>query len=144
MPVLNGSAFKNKACNPSLGAVIDYLPAPTEVAAIKGHKMGTEETVERHNSDDEPFAALAFKIMTDPYVGTLTYIRTYSGVLESGTQILNTVKNKKERIGRMLEMHANTREDVQGSSRRGYRCARRLKDTTTGGYAKQCRSSGRP
>ena len=132
VPVLNGSAFKNKGVQPLLGAVIDYLPAPTEVAAIKGHKMGTEETVERHNSDDEPFAALAFKIMTDPYVGTLTYIRTYSGVLESGTQILNTVKNKKERIGRMLEMHANTREDVQEARAGDIVALVGLKDTTTG------------
>ncbi len=132
VPVLNGSAFKNKGVQPLLGAVIDYLPAPTEVAAINGHKMGTEETVERHNSDDEPFAALAFKIMTDPYVGTLTYIRTYSGVLESGTQILNTVKNKKERIGRMLEMHANTREDVQEARAGDIVALVGLKDTTTG------------
>ena len=132
VPVLNGSAFKNKGVQPLLGAVIDYLPAPTEVAAIKGHKMGTEETVERHNSDDEPFAALAFKIMTDPYVGTLTYIRTYSGVLESGTQILNTIKNKKERIGRMLEMHANTREDVQEARAGDIVALVGLKDTTTG------------
>jgi len=132
VPILNGSAFKNKGVQPLLGAVIDYLPAPTEVAAIRGQKMGTEDAVKRHSSDDEPFAALAFKIMTDPYVGTLTYIRAYSGVLASGSHILNTVKNKKERIGRMLEMHANTREDIQEARAGDIVAVVGLKDTTTG------------
>jgi len=132
VPVLNGSAFKNKGVQPLLDAVIDYLPAPTEVAAISGHKMGSEDTVERHNSDDEPFSALAFKIMTDPFVGTLTYIRIYSGVLNSGTHVLNTVKDRKERIGRMLEMHANTREEIQEARAGDIVALVGLKDTTTG------------
>ncbi|MCE2510919.1 MAG: elongation factor G [Alphaproteobacteria bacterium] len=132
VPVLNGSAFKNKGVQPLLDAVIDYLPSPTEVAAIKGHKMDSEDPIARHNSDDEPFAALAFKIMTDPYVGTLTYIRAYSGVLASGAQVLNTVKNRKERIGRMLEMHANTRKEVEEARAGDIVALVGLKDTTTG------------
>ncbi len=132
VPVLNGSAFKNKGVQPLLDAVIDYLPAPTEVAAIRGHKMGSEDPVERNNSDDEPFSALAFKIMTDPFVGTLTYIRIYSGVLSSGTHVLNTVKDRKERIGRMLEMHANTREEIQEARAGDIVALVGMKDTTTG------------
>ncbi|MGB1548197.1 MAG: elongation factor G, partial [Alphaproteobacteria bacterium] len=132
VPVLNGSAFKNKGVQPLLNAVIDYLPAPTEVVAIKGHKMDSEDPIERHSTDDEPFSALAFKIMSDPYVGTLTYIRIYSGVLESGSQVLNTVKNRKERIGRMLEMHANTRKEIQEARAGEIVALVGLKDTTTG------------
>jgi len=132
VPVFNGSAFKNKGVQHLLDAVIDYLPAPTEVAAIKGHNLDGDEEIERHNSDDEPFSALAFKIMTDPYVGTLTYIRVYSGILTNGTHVLNSVKRKKERIGRMLEMHANTREDVQEARAGDIVALVGLKDTTTG------------
>ncbi|MGE0257693.1 MAG: elongation factor G, partial [Alphaproteobacteria bacterium] len=113
VPVLCGSAFKNKGVQPLLDAVVAYLPAPTDVAAIKGVKMGSDEPIERHASDDEPFAGLAFKIMSDPFVGSLTFVRIYSGVLNSGDQVLNTVKNQRERIGRMLLMHANHREDVK-------------------------------
>ncbi|MEW5703061.1 MAG: elongation factor G [Pseudomonadota bacterium] len=132
VPVLNGSAFKNKGVQLLLDGVIDYLPAPTEVVAIKGHKMNSDELVERHSADTEPFSALAFKIMSDPYVGTLTYIRIYSGVLESSSQVLNTVKNKKERIGRMLEMHANAREEIKDACAGDIVALVGLKDTTTG------------
>src|SRR5947209_16409416 len=113
VPVLCGSAFKNKGVQPLLDAVVDYLPAPTDVPAIKGVKMGSDEPIVRHASDEEPFAALAFKIMSDPFVGSLTFIRIYSGVLSTASQVLNTVKNNRERIGRMLLMHANHREDVK-------------------------------
>src|SRR5216683_7779659 len=113
VPVLCGSAFKNKGVQPLLDAVVAYLPAPTDVAAIRGVKMGSDEVVVRRCSDDEPFAGLAFKIMSDPFVGSLTFVRIYSGVLTSGSQVLNTVKNNRERVGRMLLMHANHREDVK-------------------------------
>src|SRR5690606_26022069 len=113
VPVVCGSAFKNKGVQPLLDAIVDYLPSPTEVAAIKGVKVGTDEPVERRNDDNEPFAALAFKIMNDPFVGSLTFIRVYSGVIESGQQVMNTVKGQRERIGRMLLMHANAREEVK-------------------------------
>src|SRR5205823_13243513 len=113
VPVLCGSAFKNKGVQPLLDAVVDYLPAPTDVAAVEGIKIGTDEVVVRRCSDDEPFAGLAFKIMSDPFVGSLTFIRIYSGVLSTGSQVLNTVKNNRERVGRMLLMHANHREDVK-------------------------------
>jgi elongation factor G len=132
VPVLCGSAFKNKGVQPLLDAVIDYLPAPTDVAAIKGTRMGTDEPIERHASDDEPFAALAFKIMSDPFVGSLTFIRIYSGVLSSSDQVLNTVKNQRERIGRMLLMHANHREDVKEARAGDILALAGLKSTTTG------------
>jgi elongation factor G len=132
VPVLCGSAFKNKGVQPLLDAVVDYLPAPTDVAAIKGVKMGTDEVVERHASDDEPFAGLAFKIMSDPFVGSLTFVRIYSGVLTSGSQVLNTVKNGRERIGRMLLMHANHREDVKEARAGDILALAGLKNTTTG------------
>ena len=132
VPVLNGTAFKNKGVQPLLDAVVDFMPAPTDVAAIKGHKMGTEEEIERHNSDDEPFAALAFKIMNDPFVGSLTFIRIYSGVLEAGTGTLNTVKDKRERVGRMLLMHSNSREDIKEARAGDIVALAGLKDTTTG------------
>ena len=111
-PVLCGSSFKNKGVQQLLDAVVDYLPAPIDVPPIKGIDEDGEEVV-RHSSDDEPFSALAFKIMTDPYVGKLTFFRIYSGMLKSGSYIYNATKNKKERIGRLLQMHANHREDVQ-------------------------------
>src|SRR6202000_1234090 len=96
---------------PLLDAVIDYLPAPIDIPAIKGVKFESDVEIEKHATDNEPFAALAFKIMNDPFVGSLTFIRIYSGVLEAGSYVQNTVKDKRERIGRMLLMHANSRED---------------------------------
>jgi elongation factor G len=132
VPVLCGSAFKNKGVQPLLDAVIDYLPAPTDVAAIKGVKMDSDEPVTRKCSDDEPFAALAFKIMTDPFVGSLTFVRIYSGVLPSGSQVLNSVKDSKERIGRMLQMHANHREDIKEARAGDIVALAGLKNTTTG------------
>src|SRR5271165_1707644 len=132
VPVLCGSAFKNKGVQPLLDAVIDYLPAPTDVPAIKGVKMGTDEPIERHSSDDEPFAGLAFKIMTDPFVGSLTFVRIYSGVVASGGQVLNTVKNSRERVGRMLQMHANHREDIKEALAGDIVAFAGLKNTTTG------------
>ncbi|HEY0525808.1 MAG TPA: elongation factor G [Stellaceae bacterium] len=132
VPVLCGSAFKNKGVQPLLDAVIEYLPAPTDVAAIKGVKMGTDEEIERHSTDDEPFSGLAFKIMTDPFVGSLTFVRIYSGVLSAGTQVLNSVKDNKERIGRMLQMHANHREDIKEARAGDIVALAGLKNTTTG------------
>src|SRR5207249_249207 len=113
-------------------AVVDYLPAPTDVAAIKGVKMGSDEVVVRNASDEAPFAGLAFKIMSDPFVGSLTFVRIYSGVLTSGSQVLNTVKNNRERIGRMLLMHANHREDVKEARAGDILALAGLKATTTG------------
>ncbi|MBV9153267.1 MAG: elongation factor G [Alphaproteobacteria bacterium] len=132
VPVLCGSAFKNKGVQPLLDAVVDYLPAPTDVAAVEGVKMGTDQVVTRRCSDDEPFAGLAFKIMSDPFVGSLTFIRIYSGVLSTGSQVLNTVKNNRERIGRMLLMHANHREDVKEARAGDILALAGLKNTTTG------------
>jgi len=132
VPVLCGSAFKNKGVQPLLDAVIHFLPAPTDVAAIKGVKMGSDEPVVRRCSDDEPFAGLAFKIMTDPFVGSLSFVRVYSGVLVSGTQALNSVKDSRERIGRMLQMHANHREDIKEARAGDIVALAGLKGTTTG------------
>lgn len=112
IPMLCGSAFKNKGVQALLDAVIEYLPSPTEVAAIRGHEEDGKEAT-RPSSDSSPFAALAFKIMTDPFVGTLTFVRVYSGVLKSGDTVYNSVKRKKERVGRILQMHANSREEVK-------------------------------
>ena len=129
VPALCGSAFKNKGVQAMLDAVIDYLPAPTEVKAIEG-VLEDEETVESRASDDDaPFSALAFKIATDPFVGTLTFFRVYSGVLNSGDQVYNPVKSKRERVGRMVQMHSNNRNEIKGGSRRrhcrGHRPQRR-------------------
>jgi len=132
VPILCGSAFKNKGVQPLLDAVIEYLPAPTDVTAIKGVKMGSDQPVVRRCSDDEPFAGLAFKIMTDPFVGSLTFVRIYSGVLASGTQVLNSVKDNRERIGRMLQMHANHREDIKEARAGDIVALAGLKNTTTG------------
>jgi len=132
IPVLCGSAFKNKGVQPLLDAVVDYLPSPIDVAAIKGVKMGTDEPVVRKCSDDEPFAALAFKIMSDPFVGSLTFIRVYSGVLASGSQVMNTVKDNRDRVGRMLLMHANHREDVKEARAGDIVALAGLKNVTTG------------
>jgi len=132
VPVICGSAFKNKGVQPLLDAVVDYLPAPTDIAAIKGVKMGTDEPIERHASDDEPFAALAFKIMTDPFVGSLTFVRIYSGILTTSSMVLNSVKDNRERIGRMLLMHANHREDIKEARAGDIVALAGLKNTTTG------------
>ena len=133
VPVLCGSAFKNKGVQPLLDAVVDFLPAPDDVPAIKGVDV-RDETIEitRKSSDDEPFSALAFKIMSDPFVGSLTFTRVYSGVLEAGSYVHNTVKDKKERVGRMLLMHANSREDVKEARAGDIVAIAGLKDTTTG------------
>ena len=130
-PVLCGSAFKNKGVQLMLDAVIDYLPAPTDIPSIKGTlEDGTE--VERHAADEEPFAALAFKVMTDPFVGKLTFFRVYSGVLSSGTYVLNSTKGKRERVGRLLQMHANSRNEITECCAGDIAAAVGLKDTTTG------------
>jgi len=132
-PMFCGSAFKNKGVQAVLDAVIDYMPAPADVPSIKGHLDDADETLaERHPSDDEPFAALAFKIATDPFVGTLTFIRVYSGVLKSGDTIMNPVKGKKERVGRILQMHANSREEIKEVRAGDIAALVGLKDVTTG------------
>nr|WP_263323888.1 elongation factor G [Neobacillus sp. Marseille-Q6967] len=132
-PVICGSAFKNKGVQLMLDAVIDYLPSPLDVPAIKGHAVDDEEEViERHSSDEEPFAALAFKVMTDPYVGKLTFFRVYSGTLESGSYVQNSTKGKRERIGRILQMHANSRQEISKVYAGDIAAAVGLKDTTTG------------
>lgn len=130
-PVLCGTAYKNKGVQLLLDAVIDYLPAPTDIESIKGILPDGEES-ERHASDEEPFSALAFKIMTDPFVGKLAFFRVYSGKLESGSYVLNATKNKRERIGRILQMHANTREEITEVYAGDIAAAVGLKDTTTG------------
>jgi elongation factor G len=132
VPVLCGSAFKNKGIQALLDAVIDFLPAPTDVAAIRGLSDDGETELERRSSDDEPFAALAFKIATDPFVGSLTFFRVYSGVLNSGDTVFNPIKGKKERIGRILQMHANDREDIKEVRAGDIAAAVGLKDVTTG------------
>ncbi len=132
VPVLCGSAFKNKGVQPLLDAVIDYLPAPTDIEAIHGTVPGKGDEVIRGSSDDEPFAALAFKVMTDPFVGSLTFVRVYSGIMETGKQVLNSVKNEKQRIGRMLLMHANSREDIKEVRAGEIVAIAGLKNTTTG------------
>jgi elongation factor G len=131
-PVMCGSAFKNKGVQLMLDAVIDYLPAPTDVPAINGINPKTDEETERPSSDEAPFASLAFKVMTDPFVGRLTFFRVYSGVLNSGSYVLNASKGKRERIGRILQMHANTREEIQTVYSGDIAAAVGLKDTTTG------------
>jgi elongation factor G len=132
VPVLNGTAFKNKGVQPLLDAVVDFLPSPLDVPAYVGHLPDSEETAERSASDDQPFAGLAFKIMNDPFVGSLTFVRVYSGVVESGTQVLNSVKGKRERVGRMLQMHANHREDVKEARAGDIVAFCGLKESTTG------------
>lgn len=131
-PVLVGSAFKNKGVQLVLDAVLDYLPAPTDVAAIKGTLPDSNEEVVRESTDDAPFAALAFKVMTDPYVGKLTFFRVYSGTLDSGSYVKNSSKNKRERVGRILQMHANSREEISTVYAGDIAAAVGLKDTSTG------------
>lgn len=132
VPVLCGSAFKNKGVQPLLDAVIDFLPSPLDIGAVKGESLDGEEVIMRNPSDTEPFCGLAFKVMTDPFVGSLTFVRVYSGVLNAGSYILNSVKDKKERAGRMLQMHANDRVDVKEAVAGDIIALAGLKDTTTG------------
>ncbi len=131
VPMLCGSAFKNKGVQAMLDAVIDYLPSPVDVPAIKGHDERDKE-IERHPSDKDPFSALAFKIMTDPFVGQLVFFRAYSGVVKSGDSVLNPLKNKKERLGRILQMHANERKEISEVYAGDIAAAVGLKDVTTG------------
>ena len=132
VPVLCGTAFKNKGVQPLLDAVIEYLPSPVDIPAIEGTKPGTEDVLLRKPSDNEPLSALAFKIMNDPFVGSLTFTRIYSGVMSAGSYVYNSVKDKKERVGRMLLMHANKREDLKEAYAGDIIALAGLKDTTTG------------
>jgi elongation factor G len=132
-PVLCGTAFKNKGVQPMLDAIVDYLPSPLDIPSIQGHSVKDEEqVVERHADPSEPFAALAFKIMADQHLGKLTYIRIYSGTLETGTQVLNSIKGRKERIGKIYQMHANKREERSSATAGQIVAVMGLKDTTTG------------
>ncbi|GAB2914463.1 elongation factor G [Nonomuraea fastidiosa] len=132
-PVLCGTAFKNKGVQPLLDAIVAYLPAPTDIPSFKGHAVGNEEkVVERHADVNEPFSALAFKIASDPHLGKITYIRIYSGKLEAGSQVMNSVKGKKERIGKIYQMHANKREERPSAIAGQIVAVMGLKDTTTG------------
>ena len=131
-PVICGTAFKHKGVRKMLDAVIDYLPSPVDVPAIKGTSVDGDEELERKSSDEEPFAALAFKVMTDPFVGKLTFFRVYSGVLDSGSYVQNSSKGKRERVGRILQMHANSREEISKVFAGDIAAAVGLKDTTTG------------
>ncbi|MFS0562417.1 elongation factor G [Terribacillus sp. 179-K 1B1 HS] len=131
-PVFCGSAFKNKGVQLLIDGVVDYLPAPTDVAAIEGIVPGTEEKIVRKSSDSEPFSALAFKVATDPFVGKLTFFRVYSGTLEAGSYVKNSTKDKRERVGRILQMHANSREEISKVYAGDIAGAVGLKDTTTG------------
>jgi elongation factor G len=132
VPVLCGSAFKNKGVQALLDAVVDFLPSPVDIPPVKGSDPNTGDEIERKPSDDEPFTALAFKIMTDPYVGALTFLRVYAGVMNSGSYVYNSVKGKKERVGRLLKMHANKREEIKEVYAGDICAAVGLRDTTTG------------
>ena len=132
VPVLNGTAFKNKGVQPLLDAVVDFMPSPTDVEAIKGINPDSEDEITRKSSDEEPLSLLAFKVMNDSFVGNLTFARIYSGVIKSGETLINTVKGKKERIGRMLLMHANSREEIKEAYAGDIVALVGLKDTTTG------------
>ncbi|WP_119304070.1 elongation factor G [Dongia deserti] len=132
VPVLCGSAFKNKGVQPMLDAVVDFLPSPLDVPDVKGLEVDGDTELTRKADDSEPFSGLAFKIMTDPFVGSLTFVRVYSGVLNSGTQVINSVKGDKERVGRMLQMHANHREDIKEARAGDIVALAGLKGTTTG------------
>ena len=132
VPVTCGSSYRNKGVQKLLDAIVDYMPAPTDVPAIKGVNPKTDEEEERKSSDDEPFAALAFKIMTDPYVGRLSFFRVYSGTLTTGSSVLNATKGKRERMGRILQMHANHREDIETVYSGDIAAVVGLKNTTTG------------
>ena len=132
VPVVCGSSYRNKGVQKLLDAIVDYMPAPTDVPAIKGTNPKTDEEEDRHPSDDEPFSALAFKIMTDPYVGRLCFFRVYSGTLNTGSAVLNATKGKRERVGRLLQMHANHREDLETVYSGDIAAVVGLKNTTTG------------
>jgi elongation factor G len=130
-PAICGTSFKNKGVKALLDAIIDFLPSPIDIPAIRGINQANEE-IKRKASDDEPFSSLAFKIMNDPFVGTLTFFRVYSGILKKGSYVFNSTKNKKERIGRILEMHANSREEIDEVRTGDIAAAVGLKSTTTG------------
>ena len=132
VPVLTGTAFKNKGVQTLLDAVIDYMPSPLDIKDVQGVAVDSDEVMTRAPSDDEPFSALAFKVMTDPFVGTLTFARIYSGVLEAGTMVINSVKGRKEKVGRMLQMHSNSREDIKEARTGDIVALCGLKQTTTG------------
>ena len=132
VPITTGSAFKNKGVQPLLDAVIDYLPSPKDLGSIEGTKLGSEEKVEMKFEDNEPFSALAFKVANDPFVGSLTFIRIYSGKLQTGTSVYNSSKEKSERVGRMLLMHANSREDIKEATTGDIVALAGLKHTITG------------
>ena len=132
VPVTCGTSYRNKGVQKLLDAIVDYMPAPTDVPAIKGINPETEEEVVRHSSDDEPFSALAFKIMTDPFVGKLCFFRVYSGTINAGTTVYNANKDNNERIGRILQMHANHRQDIETVYAGDIAAAVGLKNTTTG------------
>ncbi len=132
VPVLAGSAFKNKGIQPLLDAVVDYLPAPSDVPPVEGTDPNGDEPILRRAADDQPFAALAFKIMTDPFVGHVTYIRVYSGVLKAGQNVYNSTRKTRERIGRLLRMHANKREEIESVEAGDIAACVGLKNATTG------------
>ncbi|VAV98552.1 Translation elongation factor G [hydrothermal vent metagenome] len=132
VPVLTGTAFKNKGVQTLLDAVVDYMPSPLDIKDVEGMAVDSDEPMTRAASDDEPFSALAFKVMTDPFVGTLTFARIYSGVLEAGTMVVNSVKGRKEKVGRMLQMHSNSREDIKEARAGDIVALCGLKQTTTG------------
>ena len=132
VPITTGSAFKNKGVQPLLDAVIDFLPSPQDLKSIEGTKLGSEEKIEMKFDEKEPFSALAFKVANDPFVGSLTFIRIYSGTLKAGTSIYNSSKEKTERVGRMLLMHANSREDIKEASAGDIVALAGLKYTITG------------
>ena len=132
VPVVCGSSFKNKGVQAMLDKVVELLPSPVDIDAIQGVNPNTEEADSREADDNAPFSALAFKIATDPFVGTLTFVRCYSGVLEAGTTVLNSVKDKRERIGRIVQMHANTREEIKEVYAGDIAACVGLKDVITG------------
>src|SRR5262249_22294842 len=132
VPVVCGSAFKNKGVQPLLDAVVDFLPSPVDIAAVKGVEPESRLEIERRATDDQPFAALAVKIMNDPFVGQLTFFRVYSGTLEAGSTVYNATKGKRERIGRLLRMHANKREEIKDVVAGNIAAAVGLRVTTTG------------
>jgi elongation factor G len=136
VPVLTGSAFKNKGVQPLLDAVVNYLPSPNDIGSIKGTKPGSGEEIEMKFEDSSPFSALAFKVANDPFVGSLTFIRIYSGTVKSGTGIYNTSKDKEERVGRMLLMHANSREDIKEANAGDIVALAGLKNTITGHFSR--------
>ena len=132
VPVLTGSAFKNKGVQPLLDAVVDYLPSPQDIGSINGTKPNSEDEMVMKFEDNAPFSALAFKVANDPFVGSLTFIRVYSGTVKTGTAIYNTSKDKEERVGRMLLMHANSREDIKEANSGDIVALAGLKNTITG------------